>query len=186
MVRHRRIRYTQRARHTLATQAWVSRSTQHTLDIAHASGVRSTRVVGDAAAAPTYLRKTRVDHRDIYLSGGEMVRFAVSTEDVLPPPGADAPSDPPAFTRSKLRHSFCHKYEVLYELTEVRTGHSAAAAAAAGAEFEVELEWIGAQVPPVGGAPPAHALTANVCASKLLGKVGDLVEMKRMAGRRAG
>jgi len=133
---------------------------------------------------PTYLRKEQVERRDVYLRAtGELVRFAVATEEALgaPPPGQGGPADPPRIMRWKTRHSFNHKHEVLYDLTEVRAGLSAAEASASAPEYEVELEWIGArqQQAPAGGSGGGPRPPPDFCAKKFVLKVADLVALRR-------
>lgn len=136
--------------------------------------------------APTYLRKEQIERRDVYLpSTGELVRFAVATEEALaaPPPGQGGPADPPRIQRWKTRHSFNHKHEVLYDLTEVRAGASEAQAAASPPEFEVELEWIGAQ-PRRQQQQQQQQLPPDFCAKKFVLKVADLVLLRREGAKR--
>ena len=126
------------------------------------------------------------------------MRFSVATEDRLdgPPDGAgdDGRSH---YMRWKTRHTFNHKNEILFDLTEVHSGLSEAEAAASPVEYEVELEWIGAQPPPLsapgqpavaGGMPVAARFPPEFCVKKFLFKVADLIALKRgsSAAQRGG
>lgn len=127
-------------------------------------------------------------------STGELIRFAVATEDSAPPPppGAGGDDDPVRAVRLKTRHTFVHKHEVAYDLTEVRSGRSQPEAAGSAPEFEVELEWVGSHAPPppAPGAPPppppAASYPPDLCARKFVFKVADLVALHRAAAAGAG
>ena len=72
--------------------------------------------------------------------------------------------------RVKTRYSYNHKREVMFDLTEVRSGHSEAVARGAHPEYEVELEWCGQAV--------AQRYKPDQLAEKFLCKIVDLLGMK--------
>ena len=162
--------------------AWVSKSTTVTVDTNFAGGIRQTHAAGQP---PQYLRKRRVFQEDVFTATGELVRFSVSREERLQE--GDLPPLPPGdvrIVRVKTRHSYNHKGEVLFELTQVQSGASEEAAAKAVPEWEVELEWCGHAA--------AGRYAPDLLLRKFVHKVGDLVEMKLCAelaadtaGRRA-
>lgn len=109
----------------------------------------------------------------------ESVRFTAATETSEPLP-ASASASPITLVRLKSRWSYNHKGEFCFDLTEVRAGRDEREAGGANPEYEVEVEWIGGpRWAASGGAFPPGA--APVFASKFLGKVADLVAMKREA-----
>jgi hypothetical protein len=144
----------------------------NSLDISHYSRLRETLRQGHP---PSYMRKTQVDRQDVRAGGpgGDLLRFAVSTEVPQPPPHA---GDGVEVCRIKARNTFVHKGEFRYELTEVRSGADARAAERAPVEFEVELEWCGQRSAPAPGGPALQA-------QRFLMKVKDLLEFKLEAAR---
>lgn len=102
---------------------------------------------------PTYLRKQNVVVYDVWVppaseAGGgrgppettrheQLVRFSVSTEEFTAPPPPGSSAGGVKVVRIKTRHSFNHKGEVLYELTEVQSGADECAARGGDTEYEV-------------------------------------------------
>jgi len=84
--------------------------------------------------APVNLAKQQLEKHDFDLPDGNSLRINVSAEDACAPPGRD---DAPQSFRHKTRFRYCHKGEITYDLTLVRSGATQAAAMAAPPEFEV-------------------------------------------------
>lgn len=95
--------------------------------------------------APIFISKVTVERSDTHaLSDGSVIRLGVAAENPVHPPNVRL--DPPGLVRIKRRCSFNYKDEMLYELTEVRSGDSEEAAARANPDFEVRHEGGGAAV----------------------------------------
>ena len=154
-----------------SNQNWLDKSTTVTVDSNFNGGIRQTSTAGHA---PQYLRKSKVDQLDVYTSDGERIRFSVCCEERLAP--AEVPSlshSDLRVVRVKTRHSFNHKGEVLFELTEVKSGSSESEALRAYTEYEVELEWCGQAV--------ASRYSSDLLLRKFAAKVADLLAMKMAA-----
>lgn len=120
---------------------------RHTTDISYGD-IRATLEDG---RPPIYMVKRRVAYFDMHLADGNEVRVSVSTEEIEP--RAPSAYTFPEGVRLKTRHSYEYKDELLYELTQVRSGRDAADAAAAVPDHEVRVRF----------ASDSHAECVCVC-----------------------